>query len=85
MRTLMIAGLAMVTAIAVTPAESQRLNPAPMGGGQVAMGGGQVNGGGQWHGGGQVMGGGQWQGGQARPLAPPICAPSGHCQAKERR
>jgi len=70
MRTLMIAGLAMVTAIAVTPAESQRLNPAPIGAGQVAMGVGQVNGGGQWHGGGQAMGGGQWQGGQSMPRPP---------------
>ncbi|MDB5708124.1 MAG: hypothetical protein JWL96_194 [Sphingomonas bacterium] len=71
MRTLMIAGLAMVTAIAVTPAESQRLSPAPMGGGQIVMGGGQVNGGGHWSGGGQVMGGGQWSGGgQAMPRPP---------------
>lgn len=70
MRTLMIAGLAMVTAIAVTPAKSQQLNPAPIGAGQVAMGVGQVNGGGQWHGGGQAMGGGQWQGGQSMPRPP---------------
>jgi Ni/Co efflux regulator RcnB len=73
MRTLMIAGLAMVTAIAVTPAESQRLSPAPMAGGQVVMGGGQAAGGGHWSGGGQVMGGGQWSGGgqgQAMPRPP---------------
>lgn len=83
MRTLMIAGLAMVTAIAVTPAESQRLSPAPMGGGQVVMGGGQVNGGGHWSGGGQVMGGGQWSGGgsgggQSMPRPPMNGGMPGH-------
>lgn len=67
MRTLMIAGLAMVTAFAAVPAESQRLMPAPMAGGQV------VTGGGHWSGGGQVMGGGQWSGGgqgQSMPRPP---------------
>ena len=68
MRTLMIAGIAMVTVIAGTSADAQRITS----GGQwhgMAQGGGQVMApiqtGGQWHGGQMPpppQGGGQWHG-----------------------
>ncbi|MDH7971826.1 RcnB family protein [Sphingomonas sp. AR_OL41] len=78
MKTLMIAGLAMVTAGAALPAQAQRLVPAPMSNGQVVMGGGQVTGG--WQGGGgQTMPrhypGANYPAPQPRP---PVMSPPSH-------